>query len=101
MTAFEEFALDHNRHRHCIVCQGCILDPSPLVQGSWPLWCIGCARKTNNSFGSIKAAWITPSEFFPQPHRHLGPVLGCPECEHETVHSDIHDLSSKAKCEKR
>lgn len=61
MTAFEEFALDHNRHRHCIVCSGCILDPDPFIQGSWPLWCIGCARKTNHSFGSIKAAWVTQS----------------------------------------
>jgi hypothetical protein len=40
-TPFEQFALDHNRHNHCMGCGGCFLDPSHLVQ-HYPAWCCGC-----------------------------------------------------------
>lgn len=39
---FEQFATDHDLHKHCIACNGCLLDPSPVVQYSHPLWCVGC-----------------------------------------------------------
>lgn len=39
---FEQFAMDHDLHVHCIGCGGCILDPQPQVQYSHPIWCIGC-----------------------------------------------------------
>jgi hypothetical protein len=40
-TDFEQFALDHNKHRHCMACGGCLLDPRWMVQ-EFPAWCIGC-----------------------------------------------------------
>lgn len=42
VTAFEEFALNHYRHKHCMGCGGCILDDSRVVLESHPIWCIGC-----------------------------------------------------------
>lgn len=40
-TAFELFAMDHKAHRHCMGCNGCLLDPSHIVQ-SFLAWCVGC-----------------------------------------------------------
>jgi hypothetical protein len=39
---FEQFAMDHDLHKHCIGCAGCILDPQPIVQYSHPIWCVAC-----------------------------------------------------------
>lgn len=40
-TTFELFALDHQKHNHCQGCGGCLVDPSPIVQG-YPAWCVNC-----------------------------------------------------------
>lgn len=40
-TPFERFALDHTAHTHCMGCNGCLLDPSHIVQ-SYRAWCVGC-----------------------------------------------------------
>lgn len=42
---FEEYALDHKRHPHCVACNGCLVDPSPDVVLSRPLWCIACKNR--------------------------------------------------------
>lgn len=49
-TAFEQFALDHARHVHCLGCGGCLLDPSHLVQGYGTVtWCVGCRDRIKAS----------------------------------------------------
>ncbi len=59
-TDFEKFATDHEQHGHCVGCGGCILDPRPEVQGSWPLWCIACARSVVSAPAArIKPTWVT------------------------------------------
>lgn len=39
---FAEFAKDHEEHAHCIACGQCLIDPSPKVRLSTPIWCVGC-----------------------------------------------------------
>jgi hypothetical protein len=42
LANFEKFALDHNLHRHCASCRGCLLDTRQWVLRSAPLWCVAC-----------------------------------------------------------
>lgn len=46
-TDFEEFALNHDKHEHCIGCGGCLLDPrvESLKGILHPFWCVSCRDK--------------------------------------------------------
>lgn len=65
-TAFEQFALDHQRHVHCLGCGGCLLDPSHIVQGfrSW-VWCVGCRDriKATCARSGLPLPWAGGVEF--------------------------------------
>lgn len=47
--SFEEFAFDHEKHRHCHECKGCLLDIRPAVWSAFPLWCVGCRERIRAS----------------------------------------------------
>ena len=55
---FEEFATNHDLHRHCSGCGSCILDPE--MQHLWPLYCVSCALRVIK--GTPKGA-ILPFDF--------------------------------------
>jgi len=65
-TEFERFALDHYAHAHCHGCGGCLLDPSHLIQGFIPVYCVGCRDriKANNKPG-VPLPWVGGYEFNP------------------------------------
>ncbi len=66
MTEFEIFALDHKKHVHCLGCGGCLLDPSPLVQGfQGCVWCVTCRDriKANCKRVGIPLPWNGGVEF--------------------------------------
>lgn len=57
MTEFEQFAMDHNRHKHCIACAGCILDRRPVVMENNPIWCAQCADKIEATTKPGRRPW--------------------------------------------
>lgn len=60
--SFEEFAKNHDYHKHCIACGTCLLNPDPIIQTSYPLWCNPCA--TNLEQNSVsKLPWDTTGGF--------------------------------------
>jgi hypothetical protein len=63
-TEFEKFALDHNKHTHCLGCGGCLLDPSHVIQG-YPCWCITCRDriKENCKRSNLPLPWRGGWEF--------------------------------------
>lgn len=62
---FEEYATDHARHRHCVACGGCLLDPRAVVVLSVPLWCIGCKNRIeiNAAKSGIPLPWPAIGDF--------------------------------------
>lgn len=61
---FERFALDHEAHRHCQGCGGCILDPSHLVQ-MYPCWCVSCRDRIKANTPDERLPWRGMWEFNP------------------------------------
>lgn len=61
MTPFEEFAMDHSQHKHCLMCEGCIL--SQEVQEFSFVWCLGCCKTAEGSDAELidtLANWRRP-----------------------------------------
>lgn len=56
---FSEFAKNHQEHSHCVACSGCIVDPTPHVRFSAPLWCVGCRNKVKASLPTgLEPPWL-------------------------------------------